>query len=98
MKAKLEQGIRNVLGFSLGAHIPTEVSFPYIIANAFKNICALSLGTNVFIDATINMKDASEEKPEEKKPEEKKPEEKKPEEKKTEEKKPEEKKTEEKKT
>ena len=68
MKAKLEQGIRNVLGFSLAAHIPTEATFPLIISNAFKNICALSLGTNVLIDATKNMKDISDEKPKEEKP------------------------------
>ena len=43
MKAKLEQGIKNVLGFSLGASIPTEASAPFVIANAFRNICALSL-------------------------------------------------------
>ena len=68
MKAKLEQGIKNVLGFSLGASIPTEASAPFVIANAFRNICALSLGTNVLIDATKNMKEAP--KKEEKPPEE----------------------------
>ena len=72
MKTKLQQGIRNVLGFSLAAHIPTEVAFPYIIANGFKNICALSLGTNVLIDPTKNMKDIREEKPHEEKPRKKK--------------------------
>ena len=63
MKTKLEQGIKNVLGFSLAAHIPTQASAPHIISNAFRNICALSLGTNVLIDATKNMKDAPKEAP-----------------------------------
>ena len=63
MKTKLEQGIKNILGFSLAAHVPTQSSAPHIISNAFKNICALSLGTNVLIDATKNMKDAPKEAP-----------------------------------
>ena len=65
MKVRLEQGIKNILGFSLAAHVPTEAAAPHIISNAFRNICALSLGTNVLIDATKNMKDApkKEEKP-----------------------------------
>jgi large subunit ribosomal protein LP0 len=63
MKTKLEQGIKNVLGFSLAAHIPTQASAPHVISNAFRNICALSLGTNVLIDATKNMKDAPKEAP-----------------------------------
>ena len=63
MKTKLEQGIKNVLGFSRAAHIPTQASAPHMISNAFRNICALSLGTNVLIDATKNMKDAPKEAP-----------------------------------
>ena len=66
MKAKLEQGIKNVLGFSLGAHIPTEASAPHIVANAFRKICALSIGTNVLIDATKNIKEAPKEEPKKK--------------------------------
>ena len=58
MKTKLEQGIKNILGFSLASHVPTPASAPHIIANAFRNICALSLGTNVLIEATKGMKDA----------------------------------------
>ena len=71
MKTKLEQGIKNVLGFSLAAHIPTQASAPHMISNAFRNICALSLGTNVLIDATKNMKDAPKEAPKKEKKEEK---------------------------
>ena len=63
MKTKLEQGIKNILGFSLAAHVPTQASAPHVISNAFRNICALSLGTNVLIDATKNMKDAPKEAP-----------------------------------
>ena len=66
MKTKLELGIKNILGFSLGAHIPTQASAPHVIANAFRNICALSLGTNVLIDATKNIKEAPKEEPKKK--------------------------------
>ena len=34
-----------------------------MISNAFRNICALSLGANVIIDATKNRKDAPKEAP-----------------------------------
>ena len=83
MKTKLEQGIKNILGFSLASHVPTPASTPHIISNAFRNICALSIGTNVLIDATKNMKDAPKEAPK-KKEESKKKEEPKKEEKKEE--------------
>ena len=63
MKTKLEQGIKNILGFSLAAHVPTPASAPHVISNAFRNICALSLGTNVLIDATKGMKEAPKEAP-----------------------------------
>ena len=72
MKTKLEQGIKNILGFSLASHVPTPASAPHIISNAFRNICALSLGTNVLIDATKGMKEAPKKK-EEKPKQEKKP-------------------------
>jgi len=64
MKTKLEQGIKNILGFSLASHVPTPASAPHIISNAFRNICALSLGTNVLIDATKGMKEAPKKKEE----------------------------------
>ena len=66
MKTKLEQGIKNILGFSLAAHVPTPASAPHVISNAFRNICALSLGTNVLIDATKGMKEAPKEAPKKK--------------------------------
>ena len=71
MKTKLEQGIKNILGFSLASHVPTPASAPHIISNAFRNICALSLGTNVLIDATKGMKEAPKKKEEKPKQEEK---------------------------
>ena len=77
MKTKLEQGIKYILGFSLASHVPTQASAHHVVANAFRNICALSLGTNVLIEATKNMKDAPKEAP--KKKEEPKKEEKPPE-------------------
>ena len=66
MKTKLEQGIKNILGFSLASHVPTQASAHHIVANAFRNICALSLGTNVLIEATKNMKDPPKEVPKKK--------------------------------
>ena len=55
-KGKLEQGIKNIIGLSIGAHIPTEVTAPIIISNAFKNICALSLGMNIPTDLRRKLK------------------------------------------
>ena len=78
MKTKLEQGIKNILGFSLASHVPTPASAPHIISNAFRNICALSLGTNVLIDATKGMKEAPKKKEEKPKQEEKPKKEEKP--------------------
>ena len=88
MKVKLEQGIKNILGFSLGSGITTSASAPSVVANAFRNICALSLATNVLFDATKGMANAPAPQKEEKKKEEEKP--KKEEPKKEEEPKPEE--------
>ena len=58
MKTKIEQGIKNIFGFSLASHVPIQACVPHITANAFRNICALSLGTNVLIDATKNINEA----------------------------------------
>ena len=82
MKAKLEQGIKNVLQFSLASNIPTKASAPMIVANAFRNICGFSLATNVLIPQTQNLTAPAEapKKEEPKKKEEKKKEEKKEEE------------------
>lgn len=47
MKKKLEDGIKNVLGFSLGSGVIIPESAPHSVMNAFRNICAFSLGTGV---------------------------------------------------
>jgi large subunit ribosomal protein LP0 len=67
MKEKLELGIKNLLGLSIAAHIPTKVSAPYIFAEGFKNICAMSFATNHLISAVKNMQASAEEPKEEKK-------------------------------
>jgi large subunit ribosomal protein LP0 len=76
MKQKLELGIKNLLSFSLGASVPTSASAPQMVANAFRNICGLSLGTGVLIPQTQNLKAEAPKKEEKKveKKEEKKPE------------------------
>ena len=55
MKAKLAQGIKNILQFSMAANIPTKASAPMLVAKAFKNICGFSLATNVLIAQTKNL-------------------------------------------
>ena len=59
MKTRLEKGIKNIILFSIGSHITTRASVPFIIHNAFINICALSLGTNVLIDETNRLKEGN---------------------------------------
>jgi large subunit ribosomal protein LP0 len=49
LKKRVEEGIKNLAAFSLGASIPTKASAPHIVANAFKNIIGLSLATGVDI-------------------------------------------------
>eukprot|EP01062_Namystynia_karyoxenos_P030392 TRINITY_DN22721_c0_g1_i1.p2 TRINITY_DN22721_c0_g1~~TRINITY_DN22721_c0_g1_i1.p2 ORF type:complete len:330 (+),score=160.90 TRINITY_DN22721_c0_g1_i1:64-1053(+) len=45
-EAKIRAGISNVLSLSLGMGWTTEASFPHVAMNAFKNIFAISLGTD----------------------------------------------------
>jgi large subunit ribosomal protein LP0 len=40
---------------SLALNLPTAVSVPHMIANSFKNICAISLESGFEIDAMKNM-------------------------------------------
>ena len=49
LKKRVEEGIKNLTAFSLGANIPTKASAPHIVGNAFRNIIGLSLATNVSI-------------------------------------------------
>jgi large subunit ribosomal protein LP0 len=55
MKAKLEQGFKNVLQFSLAAGVPTQATAPLLVAKAFRNVIGLSLATNVLIEQTKNL-------------------------------------------
>ena len=57
MKTRLEKGIKNIILFSIGSHITTLASAPFIIHNAYINICALSLGTNILIDEMRRLKE-----------------------------------------
>ena len=49
MKQKLEQGLRNVAAFSLGANVPTRASAPHLFSQGFKNILGLSLYADIEI-------------------------------------------------
>lgn len=66
MKAKLEQGIKNIYGLSVGLHIPINISAPFIVNQCYKNIMALSL----IINTEKNNKKEESKKKEEKPPEE----------------------------
>jgi len=59
MKEKLQNGIRNVAAFSLGANVPTKASAPHVISQAFRNILGLSLSTGVEIAQAKNLLAAS---------------------------------------
>ncbi len=85
LKQKLEQGLRNVAAFSLGANVPNKASAPHLFSQGFRNILGLSLGAGVEIAQAKNLLAAAsapaqtqappkEEKKEVKKEEKKKPE------------------------
>ena len=42
---KFQTGASNITALSLELGIPTEASIPYMIANAFKNLAAISMET-----------------------------------------------------
>ena len=74
MEDKLKQGIKNIIGFSLGSFIPIDYTASFSIAKANRNIYALFLGINdINIKDRKNMKNIQKE--EEPKKEEKPPEE-----------------------
>ena len=54
LKKRVEEGIRNLTAFSLGANVPTKASAPHILAGAFRNIVGLSLATGVVIPQAKN--------------------------------------------
>jgi large subunit ribosomal protein LP0 len=49
MKQRLEQGLKNVTAFSLGANVANRASAPHLIQQAFRNVLGLSLFTGVEI-------------------------------------------------
>lgn len=55
---KFSQNVQNITAMSLGLNIPTELSVPHSIANAFKNVCAISLEVKFEIEAMKNLKQA----------------------------------------
>ena len=59
MKQKLELGIKNLLSVSLATGVTIPQTAPYVVANAFRNICGLSLATNVLMKYTQNMQAAA---------------------------------------
>jgi large subunit ribosomal protein LP0 len=73
MKARLEQGIKNVAAFSVATNITNKASAPHVISHAFTNIIGLSLATGHLIAQAKNFSvsggsaPAKEEKKEEKK-------------------------------
>lgn len=52
---KFQAGAANITGLSLELGIPNEASIPYMIANAFKNIAAISLETNYKLPELENL-------------------------------------------
>jgi len=42
---KFTENVANVTSLSLALNIPTQLSVPHMIANAFKNVAAVSLET-----------------------------------------------------
>ena len=55
MKQKLEQGLRNVTAFSLGAHVANKASAPHLFSHAFRNILGLSLYADVELAQAKNL-------------------------------------------
>lgn len=52
---KFQAGASNITALSMELGIPTEASIPYIIANAFKNLAAISLETNYKLPELENL-------------------------------------------
>jgi large subunit ribosomal protein LP0 len=48
--ARFQEGIANVAAISLALGIPTKASFPHVVMNAFKDILAVSVGTDYDFD------------------------------------------------
>jgi large subunit ribosomal protein LP0 len=48
--ARFQEGIANLAAVSLALGIPTKASFPHVLMNAFKDILAVSVGTDYDFD------------------------------------------------
>jgi len=53
--AKFSKGVSNIAAMSMELGIPTEVAVPHMIANAFKNLAAISVETGYTLDVLANM-------------------------------------------
>ena len=73
MEKALKSAMTNIASFGLATGISNKASAPHVIANSFKNIMALSLGTEVEIKQCKGLKAAAPKKEEPKKEEKKAP-------------------------
>jgi len=56
MEKAVMRGMQSIAGFGLATGISNKASAPHVIANSFKNIMALSLGTEVEIKQAKGLK------------------------------------------
>ena len=76
MEKAVQRGIQNIAGFGLATGISNKASAPHVIANSFRNLMALSIGTDVEMSQCKGLKASAPvvvEKKEEKKVEKKAP-------------------------
>lgn len=52
---KFSKNVSNIAAMSLNLNIPTLASVPHLIANSFKNICAISIESKFDIEAMKNL-------------------------------------------
>lgn len=55
---RFQTAVSNISAMSLALNLPTAASVPHMIANSFKNICAISLESGFEIEAMKNMSSA----------------------------------------
>lgn len=56
---RFQSAVNNIAAMSLQLNLPTAVSVPHMIANAFKNVCAISLESGFEIEAMKNLSAAA---------------------------------------
>jgi large subunit ribosomal protein LP0 len=54
---RFRKGVTNIAAFSLQIGVPTVASVPYALSNAYRDILAVSLGTNFTFPAAAKIKD-----------------------------------------